>query len=257
MVAADTVAAVADSAAVKMMKERLMRWRLIGPIIASALIALASSAALGDNAQLQAKVTQLKTAIAQNKQMLAQYTWQQLETVSVKGDVKKQIQYQVQIGPNGTPQKTQVSAPAPSDQGPQHGLRHRVQEKMTQDYEDYAKQIAALAQSYTQPDPTKLQQLYQQGSVTLGSGGVPGTTALVIHNDVKQGDTVTIVFNQAQKAIMSVNVASYLSAPSDAVTINAQYGQLGDGTNYVATLTVNGSSKQLTVQDQNSNFQKR
>ena len=32
---------------------------------------------------------------------------------------------------------------------------------------------------------------------------------------------------------------------------------LGDGTNYVSNLTVNGSSKSLTVQDVNSNFQKR
>src|SRR5215467_373894 len=158
-----------------------MNGRSMTPALLCAVTMLSGSIVLADNLELQAKVTQLKAAIGQNKQMLAQYTWQQLETVSVKGDVKKQIQYQVQIGPDGKPQKTEVTAPQQS-QGPQHGLRHRIQENMAQDYEDYAKQIAALAQSYAQPDPAKLQQLYQQGNVTLGSGGVPGTAALVIHN---------------------------------------------------------------------------
>jgi hypothetical protein len=219
--------------------------------IASALLLLVATAALADNLQLQAKVAALKEAIANNKQMLAQYTWQQQETISVKGDVKDQEQYQVQIGPDGKPQRSLESAPAPA--GRPHGIKHRI----TQDYQDYAKQIAALAQSYAQPDPAKLQQLYQSGNVTLGSAGPPSTFALVVHNYVKQGDTVTIVFNQAQKAIQSINVATYLSGPSDAVTIAAQFGQLGDGTSYVSNLTVNGSSKSLTVQQANSNFQKR
>jgi hypothetical protein len=218
---------------------------------ACVLLLLGGSVALADNAQLQAKVTALKQAIANNMQMLAQYTWQQQETISVKGDVKKQDQYQVQIGPDGKPQKSLESAPASS--GRQHGIKHRI----TQDYEQYGQQIAALAQSYAQPNPGKLQQLYQQGNVTLGSAGAPGTVALVIRNYVKQGDTVTIAFNQTQKAIQSINVATYLSGSSDAVTIAAIFGQLGDGTNYVSNLTVNGSSKSLTVQDVNSNFQKR
>jgi hypothetical protein len=233
----------------------MMNWRMTAPVLSSALV-LASSTALADNSQLQAKVAQLRAAIGQNKQMLAQYTWQQLETVSVKGDVKKQIQYQVLIGPNGQPQKTEELA-SQQNQGPPHGSRQRVKEKMSQDYEDYAKQIGALAQSYAQPDPARLQQLYQQGNVTAGSAGAPGTVALVIQNDIKPGDKVTVVFNQVQKSIISINVATYLSGPSDAVTIAAQFGQLGDGTNYISNLTVSGASKRMTVQDQNSNFQKR
>lgn len=218
---------------------------------ACALLLLCCSVALADNVQLQAKVAALKEAIAQNKQMIAQYTWQQQETISVRGDVKDQQQYQVQIGPDGKPQKSLESAPAPA--GRPHGIKHLI----SQDYKDYGNQIATLAQSYTQPDPSKLQQLYQQGNITLGSAGAPGMVALVIRSYVKQGDTVTIVFNQAQKAIQSINVATYLSGPSDAVTIAAQFGTLGDGTNYVSNLTVNGSSKSLIVQDVNSNFQKR
>jgi hypothetical protein len=81
--------------------------------------------------------------------------------------------------------------------------------------------------------------------------------SIVISNYVKPGDTVTLTFNRAQKAVISLDVASYLSAPSDAVTIAVQFAKLPDGTNHASTITVNGQSKGLTVQDVNSNYTKR
>ena len=226
--------------------------------VSAALVLLLSAfsggvAALGDNVQLQARVAQIKSAIAANKQMLAQYTWQQFETISVKGDIKKQETYQVLIGPDGQQQKAPESEQSQSGRQREHGIKHH----MTEEYENYGKAIAALAQSYAQPDPGKIQYVYQQGQVTLGSAGAPNTAAIVIHNYVKQGDSVTLVFNTALKAMLAANVATYLSDPSDAVTIAAQFAQLSDGTNYVQNLTINGSSKSLTVQESNSNFQKR
>jgi len=59
------------------------------------------------------------------------------------------------------------------------------------------------------------------------------------------------------KSPVSVQVASYLSDPKDAVTISADFARLPDGTNHVANTTVTGVSKQLTVNDQNSNYQRR
>ena len=43
--------------------------------------------------------------MARNKQQLAQYTWQETETISIKGNVKDVKTYQVQMGPEGQ-QKT-------------------------------------------------------------------------------------------------------------------------------------------------------
>ena len=60
---------------------------------------------------------------------------------------------------------------------------------------------------------------------------------------------------QQQKAIQSIQVASYLSDPGDAVTIAVQFAKLPDGTNHVATIQVNGVSKQLGVAIQNSTYQ--
>ena len=81
--------------------------------------------------------------------------------------------------------------------------------------------------------------------------------AIVVKNYVKPGDSVTIVFDRAAKAVVSLKIASYLSGPSDVVTIAAQFAKLPDGTNHVASVLIDGQSKSLTVQTTNLNYVKR
>jgi hypothetical protein len=210
------------------------------------------------NPEAQKGLADVKQAAAQNKQALAHYTWQEQDTVSIKGEVKKQEMFQVQLGPDGKPQKTPLGpqAPPPTDEGRKHGLKHHVVEKKTEEFKDYAQQVVALAHSYAALDPQKLQQSYQSGNLTIGSAGAPGEIKMLIKNYLKPNDSVTVVFSREQKGIQSLQIASYLDSPSDAVTISAQFSKLPDGTNHVSTMTINGVSKHLTVAVQNSNYQK-
>jgi hypothetical protein len=206
------------------------------------------------NPELQQKLAEIKTASAANKQALAHYTWQEQQTTSIKGDVKKQQIFQVSVGPDGQQQKTQIGG---SQAAPPSGgrLKQHVVEKKTAEFKDYGEQIADLAKQYTQPDPERLQAAFQAGNISLVPGGGEGIVSLVIKNYVKPGDSLTLVFNRQLKAIQSVKVASYLDDPSDAVTIAAQFAKLPDGTNHVTSTQINGVSKQLTVVTQNSNYQ--
>jgi len=215
------------------------------------MLMLAALQARAQDGELQKRVTEIKEYLALNKMVLAQYTWQESQTVSVKGEVKKEELFQVRMGPDGQPQKTNLS-PDESSGGRKHGIKHRIKE----DYENYGKEVAALAQSYGQPDSGRVQQLFERGSVLLGSAGVPNEVKLVINGYQKPGDSVTIVFNKTQKTIQSLHIATYLNDPQDAVTIDEQYAQLPNGPNHVASTVVDGVSKQLTVQMQNSNYQK-
>jgi hypothetical protein len=222
-----------------------------------AIVALAAFSAMAQNPELQEKLAMVKQSAAQNKQALSQYTWQEQQTTSLKGDVKKQQMFQVHMGPDGKPQKTELmQEPSSSDGGRKHGLKHHVEEKKKGEFEDYAHSIAALAQSYAAPDPGKLQQAYEQGNVMLGPAGAPGEIKMVIKNYVKPNDSVEMVFNQTQKAIQSLQISSYLDDPSDAVKILVTYAKLPDGTNHVSTTNIDGVKKQLTVVTQNSNYQK-
>jgi hypothetical protein len=225
----------------------------IGPALAAVglVLMLVAPQAMPQNPQLQQRVAEIKQYLSLNKQVLAQYTWQESRTVSVKGEVKKQELFQVRMGPDGQPMKTDLT-PDESSGGRKHGIKHRIKE----DYENYGKEIAALAQSYAQPEPGRFQQLFEQGNVLLGSAGAPNEVKVVVNGYLKPGDSVTIIFNKQQQAIQSLQISSYLDDPQNAVTISAQYAQLPNGPNHVASMIVNGVSKELTVQMQNTNYQK-
>jgi hypothetical protein len=225
-------------------------------IAVGALIVLSGSGALAQNPEMEQKLMAIKQAQAVNKQKLAQYTWQETETISIKGDVKDTKIYQVQIGPNGQQQKTEISNQQAQSGGRQGRVKERVVEKKKAEYQQYGEDIGALAKQYTTPNPEALMQAKQQGNISLQSGG-GGTINLVIKNYMKPNDSVTMTIDPQTKSPVSVEVSSYLSDPKDAVTIAANFARLPDGTNHVANTTVNGVSKQLTVNDQNSNYQPR
>jgi hypothetical protein len=229
--------------------------RAIPSIITVAALFFFASPFRAQNPEVQQRLGELKEASAANKAALAHYTWQEQQTTSIKGDVKKQQVFQVSVGPDGQQQKTQIggSQAAPPPSGGR--LKQHVVEKKTAEFKDYGEQIADLAKQYTQPDPGRLQAAFQAGNVSLQSGAGEGEVMLVIKNYIKPDDSVTFVFNKQQKAIQSVKVSSYLDSPTDGVTIAAQFAKLPDGTNHVTGTQINGASKQLTVVTQNSNYQ--
>jgi hypothetical protein len=203
---------------------------------------------------MQQRLADIKQSSAANKQALARYMWNEQQTISLKGEVKKTQQFQVRIGPDGQQQKVELNpqaAPQPSG----GRLKQHVVAKKTEEFEVYGQQIAALGKQYAQLDPQALDQAYQRGDISMQPNGAAGTVSLIVKNYLKSGDSMTLVFNQQQKALQAVQVASYLTTPSDAVTIAIQFAKLPDGTNHVSTNQVNGVSKQLGVMIQNSSYQ--
>jgi hypothetical protein len=208
--------------------------------ITVAVLALAATVAVAQNPQMEEKLMAIKQNMAKNKQQLATYTWIQTETISLKGEVKDTRTYQVSMV-NGQQQKTEINDEKASSGGGREGrLKKHVVQKKTEEYKEYGQQIGQLVKQYTVPDP-------DPGS---------GTLSLVIKSFVKPNDQVTFVISEQTKAPVSIQVNSYLDDPKDAVTVGAQFAQLPDGTNHVTTSTVNGVQKHLTIQDQNSNYQK-
>ena len=231
------------------MKNQLSRalWAATAAMI---VLALAASTAVAQDSGMQQQIQQ---SIAANQQRLAHYTWQEQQTVSLKGEVKSQTLYQVQMGPNGQPQKTQLSAPPPPPEG--RRMKERIIEKKEGELKDYAQQISALVHSYVPPNPQKMQQAFQQGSGSLSRAGA-GTVQLAFPNYNMQGDSMKLIINTGDKGIQSVDVSSYLNNdPKDAVTFTAQFSKLPDGTNYMSSATVNGEKEHLTIQIQNMNYQ--
>jgi hypothetical protein len=231
----------------------LKRIALILTVAISACV-LAIAPAAAQSTQMVDKLMAIKTAQDANKAKLAQYTWTETETISIKGDVKDTKTYQVSMV-NGKAQKTLVNNQQASSGGREGRVKERVVDKKKAEFQEYGQSISALAKQYTTPNSEALMAAKQAGNISLVPGS--GTVSLVIKSYVKQGDSVTMTISEQTHSPVSVQVNSYLNDPSDAVTINAQFAKLPDGTNHVASTLINGVSKQLTVSDQNSNYQKQ
>jgi len=220
-----------------------------------------ASLALAQNPELQQKVEELKQSAAANKQALAQYTWVETVTISLKGEQKKQEHFQVRLGPDGKPQKQSLDQPAPeqaADSGGRRGgrLKEHVVEKKTDEYKEYANSIKSLIEQYVPPEKSLIEQARQAGNIALSPApGNDGEFQLAISNYVKQGDKMTIVIDKVQKAIVSVSINSYLDDPKDAVTAQVQFSAVPGGPSHVSAVTINGVSKELTIAIQNGSYQ--
>jgi len=234
-----------------------------GLVAASLVIGLLALAAVivpslkAQGTEMQQHLTELKQSLAFNKQVLANYTWLEQQIISLKGEQKKEELYNVQLGPDGKPQKTPLDPNSVSDSDRQrHGLRGRIKEKKIEEYKEYADSIKTLIQQYIPPDKDMLQQSYQQGNVMIGPmAGQPNEYRVIVTNYVKQGDNMTIVMDKATLSVVSVSISTYLTDASDAVNVNVQFTKMPNGGPFhVATETINGVSKQLTIEVINSNY---
>src|SRR5664279_539381 len=200
---------------------RLKRMALALTVAISAGV-LAITPAAAQNQQMEQKLMAIKDAQAANKQKLAQYTWQETETITIKGNVKDTKVYQIQMV-NGQQQKTLLNDQKAGSSGGREGrVKEHAIEKKTEEYQDYGQSIGALAKEYTAPNPEALMAAKQAATVSLQPGA--GTVSLVIKSYVKPGDSVTMTISEATHSPVSMQVNSYLSDPKDAVTINAQFG---------------------------------
>jgi hypothetical protein len=225
------------------------------------LLVLASLMALAQDAQcqeMQEHLAEIKQSLAFNKQVLAQYTWMEQQIISLKGEQKKEELYNVRLGPDGKPQKTPVDPDSVSDSDRQaRGLRGRIRERKIEEYKEYGDSIKTLIQQYIPPDKDMLQQSYQQGNVMIGPmAGQPEQYRIVVTNYIKQGDNMTIVIDKVTLSLVSLTISTYLSDPSDAVNVNAQFTRVPNGGPFhVGTEAINGVSKQLTIEIINTNYQ--
>ena len=224
------------------------------PLFVASGGALFNPPAKAQGQELQERVAELKESMAKNKMSLAQYTWVEQINISLKGELKKQEHFQVRLGPDGKPQKTSLDPPAEPPSGGR--LKKHIVEKKKEEYKEYAEQMKVLAQQYIPPDKDMIQQAYAQGNISIiPGGGLPSEIKLVFHNYVKPQDSMTLIFDKAQKQLLSLQIASYMDDPKDAMTLTVEFNRLPDGTNHVSNVTMNGVSKQLNLATQNSNYQ--
>jgi hypothetical protein len=117
--------------------------------------------------------------------------------------------------------------------------------------------MRSLVERCVPPNTQAIQDAYAKGNISITpSAGAPNQVKLVVRNYVKEGDSMTLLLDKDEKALTSIQIASYLDDPTDGVNVTAQFASLPDGTRHVSSATIEGTSKQLKVATQNSDYRK-
>ena len=211
-----------------------------GALVALALSFLYDAPTLAQNSKPQQQVIdQLRAAIQRDRKNLAHYTWKQTETVSVSGSIIKTAVFTVRLNGSGNPVRTVVSQ-SPSPQFAQ--------------YEQYGKQLSALAQRYEHLDTNRIRELQAKGNVEIREVGPPGVAQLNIDNYAKSGDAITLNFDKSKKELLGYIVFTYVNGPADDIGFATTFSRLPDGTTYSTGFTGHSDSRNLDIYLSNSDF---
>ena len=223
------------------------RWMMIGAV------ALAATApVLAQNGELVQKLAAVKQAVAENRQRLQHYQWIETTQLTLKGEDQPPSKNLCQYSPGGQVQKTPIGPPPPPPSG--GPIKQRIIERKKAEIAEYMDNVKALLAMYVPPEPQKMEQAYQAGKFSLNPAG--DILNFVFRDYAQPGDQMTLSFDRAKSAIVSLNVSTYMGESKDAVTLQVQMGSLPDGTNHVQQTILNATAKQLVVTTTSSNYQR-
>ena len=200
------------------------------------------------------KVEALKQSLHAGMEAIRKYEWVETTTVSIKGEEKTSKQSRCYYGADGKVQKIPMdTGQGGSQQKDPPGLRGRIVKHKKEDMTEYAEDAQALIKQYVPPDPAKIQAAKDAGNLSitpLDSGKVQ----LRFRDYIKDGDALSITLDPATNHLLGVQVDSYLKKPEDAVTLDVTMNTLQDGALYASEIVLNGESKHLRVDVQNTGY---
>jgi len=220
-----------------------------------AVLALALAAAIPAGAQdpLQQKLAAAKQNAAENQQALRSYGWIEKVELSLKGEVKNTTVNSCRYGADGKVVKTAVVEPPPPEK--KRGLKGKVIAKKTGEMKADLEAAVALVHQYVPPDPGMMQVVMNTGTASLSQGG-PGVLVLKFPGYVKPGDSLSLTFDSAVKALRKIDVSSYSDSPENPVTLSVSLQSLPGGPNYPGSVVLGMPKSQIEVRITNSSYQK-
>ncbi len=201
------------------------------------------------------RINAIKANLATSAQNIKQYQWMEMQVFNLKGEDKSQTQSTCSYGADGKVVKTPTAPKAEEEK--KRGIKGKVAENKKEDISAYMQSTAALIKTYIPPDPAKIQAAKEAGKISMTPLDGGKRAKLDIKDYAKPGDVLGVEIDLANNQILGLSVASYLTEPSDAVTLDVKMASLPDGTGYPANILLNGVSQEIKVTITNSGYQKK
>ena len=220
----------------------------LSAVVLFGLLFLTDIVVTAQNLLTKEELAAIEQAELTDQTKLSHYTWQETQFISVNGEAVDYRLYSVSIGANGQYQRNLVT----EHTGQEAIFEPKTKEQLSP-HGQYAQQLCELANQYTSLNNERLSRANGRGEIVVMRED--GLIKLAIKNDSKPGDSVAMTIDQHTHRLLKVQAKSYLTAPEDAVTIQAEFAELPDGTNHVATAEIDSASRHLTVKLTNWSYQ--
>jgi len=185
-----------------------------------------------------------------NAQLMHQYTWQMRVSLTYKGNAEAPQLYQMNWAPDGSLQKTLISAPP--EEKKERGVRKHVEESDIANLKAYIDSLVELTKKYATPSPGTMMNFYSAAVMTPAPGGGVAATE---SGFLQPGDKVTFTLDPTTHQAKSFTFSSTLQG--DAVSGTVIYGSVSGGPNYASQTSVSVPNKQIALVVENFNYVKQ
>jgi hypothetical protein len=199
---------------------------------------------------LEQQIGAISAVEIENQKALSEYSWQEQETISLKGKVESQRLFEVQLGPDGRISRTPMELPEEnlSQNEKSSGIQKYVTEKKKRAVMISAKELKELAETYVHFDTESLRRAYERKDIAdEPTAAGTGVKKLSIHNFLKAGDLVMMGLTEKSSEVQTLEVFSYLTDPKESVHILAEFVIAPDGLNHVDAITATARKNNLSV----------
>ena len=191
-------------------------------------------------------------AMKQNAQALRQYSWKSRSEVRKDGEGKSTKLFMTRYAADGT--QVQVLLEEDSAKLPKFGLRGMIAKKKKEEAGKLIQALQALAKSYGELPPAKMQEFMSKATVKLEQNTAQPLLRLEATNVLQPNDSMIIWLdaNTRRQRRIEIN-SSYDAKP---VRIVSEFKDLPGGPTYLARSTVDYPREELTLTVENFEHQR-
>ena len=207
----------------------------------------------------ETRIEAVKQSLATSLAALKQYEWSQKVVVSMKGEEKARKDYKCSYGPDGKLKKVPAAPADTAEAKKKRGIRGKVAKNKKEDIEAALKASTALLDQYSPLEAARLQTAKNTGNVSVSVPGADNRVRITIKNYLKPGDVVELEVDGVKNTLQSVSITSTMEHANakGPVAAKVTYAAMADGTLYPAQQVLDLKAQSLTIDIENSGYNKK
>lgn len=201
-------------------------------------------------------VDELKQQLTESREKLKAYEW--IETVAIhhKGEMKTTKRNRCFYDAQGNVEKQALDPIGEEPAKERRGVIGRVVAEKKEETKDYMERAAELIKHYVPPAAESIQKAKDADKLSVNADEVTKRAKIELRDLHLQGDSLTFDLDLANKAILGVDVATYLDTPEDSVGMRVDFHKLPEGNQYPAKTELNVAAKNIKIIVTNTDYRK-